>query len=105
MTDQKNDMRSIPCPLAKTYRKAAGLTHFLKGYYDGSSAVPLEGQESYRMRFFAVANCLIKIDEEVTECKEGEAVKYIFFTPIKLNNGNSFYFISSYSLLLSCIHQ
>ncbi|HEX2535467.1 MAG TPA: gephyrin-like molybdotransferase Glp [Chitinophagaceae bacterium] len=65
---------SIQAPLAKDYTKAAGLTHFLKGYYDGQSADPLDAQESYRMRSFARANCLIQIDEEQTRCEKGTPV-------------------------------
>ncbi len=62
-------------PLAKTIEKPAGLTHFLKGYYDGEKAMPLDAQESYRLSSFARANCLIKINESVTKCSEGENVE------------------------------
>jgi molybdopterin molybdotransferase len=61
--------------LAKTFRKAAGLTHFLKGFYDGNTALHLDAQESYRLSSFAKANCLIQINEEVTVCEEGESVE------------------------------
>lgn len=61
-------------PLAKAYQKPAGLTHFLKGYYDGQTVSPLGAQESYRMHSFARANCLIEIGEQVTDCEEGELV-------------------------------
>lgn len=62
-------------PLAVAFQKAAGLTHFLKGYYDGATVKPLDAQESYRMSSFAVANCLIKLDEDITQCKQGELVE------------------------------
>jgi len=68
-------LQTIHAPLAKTFRKDAGLTHFLKGHYDGNVAMPLDAQESYRMRSYALANCLIQIDEEVTEYLEGATVK------------------------------
>jgi molybdopterin molybdotransferase len=61
-------------PLAKAYQKPAGLTHFLKGCYDGHTVSPLGAQESYRMHSFARANCLIEIGEQVTDCEEGELV-------------------------------
>ena len=53
----------------------AGLTLFLKGYFDGEKALPLDAQESYRLSSFAKANCLIKINEESTLCVEGENVE------------------------------
>ena len=68
-------LQLIHAPLGKTFRKDAGLTHFLKGHYDGNVAMPLDAQESYRMRSYALANCLIQIDEEVTEYLEGASVK------------------------------
>lgn len=58
-------------PLAGAYAKTNMLTHFLKGYYDGSKVTLLDAQESYRMRSFAAANCLIKIDEEMERCEDG----------------------------------
>ncbi|HRO70075.1 MAG TPA: molybdopterin molybdotransferase MoeA, partial [Chitinophagaceae bacterium] len=39
-------IRSIRVPLSTGLKKAPGLTHFLKGFYDGQSAVPLTAQES-----------------------------------------------------------
>ena len=68
-------LQTIHAPLGKTFRKDAGLTHFLKGHYDGKVATPLDAQESYRMRSYALANCLIQIDEEVAEYLEGASVK------------------------------
>ncbi|BFG69463.1 molybdopterin molybdotransferase MoeA [Sediminibacterium sp. KACHI17] len=61
-------------PIAQTYQKNTQLTHFLKGWYDGNNATPLGAQESYRMRSFAEANCLIEIDEQVTKLNEGDLV-------------------------------
>lgn len=67
-------LRVQQVPLAKSYQKPAGLTHFLKGLYDGHTVLPLGAQESYRMYSFARANCLIEIKEEVTVCEEGDLV-------------------------------
>lgn len=67
-------LKTVQVPLAKSYKKPQGLTHFLKGYYDGEKATPLSAQESYRMYSFAQANCLIQIDEATTECNEGTQV-------------------------------
>ena len=62
-------------PMGKLYRKDPGLTHFLKGIYDVNAATPLDAQESYRMRSYAVANCLIQLDETATNFEEGDLVK------------------------------
>lgn len=71
---RKVSLQTLQVPLAKSIQKNTGLTHFLKGVYNGKSALPLEAQESYRLSSFATANCLIQINEEVTACKEGELV-------------------------------
>jgi molybdopterin molybdotransferase len=72
---KERGIKKMKVPLAKTFRKAAGLTHFLKGYYDGKTVLHLDAQESYRLSSFAKANCLIQIDEDVTVCEEGEIVE------------------------------
>jgi len=74
LSKRKIILESIQAPLAKTFQKAAGLTHFLKGIYDGKTVTSLDAQESYRLSSFAKANCLIQINEEVTACNEGELV-------------------------------
>ncbi len=71
----KKDLKIVQVPLEKQIDKPTGLTHFLKGYYDGEKVTPLDAQESYRLSSFAKANCLIKIDEEVTHCAEGEMIE------------------------------
>ena len=67
-------LQTIKIPLAKAFQKNTGLTHFLKGFYDGKTALPLDAQESFRLSSFAKANCLIQIDESITSLKEGELV-------------------------------
>ena len=81
LTKRNLNLKKIKAPLSKPFRKTALLTHFLKGFYDGKMATVLEAQESFRLSSFAKANCLIKINEEVTECKEGEMVE-IHLLPI-----------------------
>ena len=75
MVKQKTGMQITQAPLAGPFKKAAGLTHFLKGFYDGKTVTALHAQESYRLSSFANANCLIKIDEEITVCDKGEPVE------------------------------
>ena len=68
-------LQTIQVPITKSFRKNASLTFFLKGFYDGASVSVLDAQESYRLSSFARANCLVQINEDVTECKEGELVE------------------------------
>jgi molybdopterin molybdotransferase len=74
LSNKKPVLQIIQAPLSKPFQKTALLTHFLKGIYDGKTLTPLHAQESYRLSSFATANCLIQIDEEITECTEGEFV-------------------------------
>ena len=74
LSKRKLSLQIIKVPLGKAFQKTAGLTHFLKGFYDGKTAIPLDSQESFRLSSFAKANCLIQIEEEVTSLNEGELV-------------------------------
>ena len=74
LSKRKVGLQTIEVPLAKTFQKNTGLTHFLKGFYNGKTAAPLDAQESYRLSSFATANCLIQINEDVTSVNEGELV-------------------------------
>lgn len=72
---QKTGLRVMQVPLTTAFKKAAGLTHFVKGFYDGKMVTPLTAQESYRLSSFANANCFIQINEETTTCEKGEIVE------------------------------
>jgi len=74
LSRRKKILHTLRAPLSRPFEKAAGLTHFLKGIYDGTTVAPLGAQESYRLSSFAIANCLIQVDEEITSLKEGEMV-------------------------------
>lgn len=74
LTKRQIELQTVKIPLANSFQKNTSLTHFLKGYYNGETATPLDAQESYRLSSFAKANCLIQIDEEKTSIKEGELV-------------------------------
>jgi molybdopterin molybdotransferase len=75
MSNKTFSLQKLKVPLIKSFKKLAGLTHFLKGSYDGKTVTALDAQESYRLSSFAQSNCLIKIDEEVTLCEKGELVE------------------------------
>lgn len=75
MTGQSHALKKINGTLMNGFKKPAGLTHFLKGIYKGHAVEILEGQESYKMSSFAKANCLVVIEEEITEMKSGEIIE------------------------------
>lgn len=68
-------LKTVQAPLSKSYSKSAALTFFLKGYYDGQTVAPLDSQESYRLRSFAIANCLLCLPEEKMAFSEGDMVE------------------------------
>lgn len=70
----KQGLSEQKAALAGTYQKSAGLTHFLKGFFDGGKVSISGAQESFRMRSFATANCLVEIGEDVTVVEEGTIV-------------------------------
>ena len=71
----KKGMETLVVPLGKSVSKPAGLTCFLKGMFDGKTAIALGAQESYRLSSFAKANCLIMIDEAIETLAEGNLVE------------------------------
>ena len=75
MNHRKSGIENVKLPLSAPFSKVAGLTHFLKGFQDGKSVRILDAQESFRMHSFARANCLVQIDENITNCGEGEMVE------------------------------
>ena len=75
MTHRSIELKKKQLPLAGKFKKGAGLTHFLKAWYDEKGVAVLDAQESYRLHSFARANCLVQINEEVTFCEEGGLVE------------------------------
>jgi molybdopterin molybdotransferase len=74
LSNRKKIVQTLQAPLNKPFQKKAELTHFFKGFYDGETVTPLDAQESYRLSSFAIANCLIQVNEEVTSLNKGELV-------------------------------
>ena len=75
MCNRDFSLKKLRVPIMLDFKKPAGLTYFLKGYFDGVGVHIFEAQESFRLSSFATANCLVQIDEEVTECKKGELIE------------------------------
>src|SRR5450755_1000298 len=48
--------------LKNDFKKVVGLTQFLKAFYEDGEVEILEAQESYRLRSFSRANCLVALD-------------------------------------------
>ncbi len=67
--------RKYHLPLASDYSKKTNLTHFLKGKIVGNDVMPLTAQESYKLSSFAVADCLIVLEEDKMEFKKGDIVE------------------------------
>ena len=75
ITGKKNSVEKIKATLQNSYGKKAGMTHFLKGFYENGNVEILRSQASFQLRSFATANCLIVIDEQTEEVKKGEEVE------------------------------
>lgn len=75
MCKRNYQLHTLMVPLKQAFKKPAGLTHFLKGFYDGQSVAVLDAQESYRLSSFAKANCLVQIDEDITACAAAALVE------------------------------
>src|SRR5215210_1685589 len=75
LTSRKSIIRVEQLPLTKALAKKTGLTHFLKGLHNGKTVSSLDAQESYRLRSFATANCLIVLEENKEDFSEGDMVE------------------------------
>ena len=64
----------ISARLKDDFKKVKGLTQFLKAYFADGEVEILEAQESYRLRSFATANCLVALDENRLTYDKGEMV-------------------------------
>jgi molybdopterin molybdotransferase len=75
--------KSIACkqvPLEHDHQKPAGLTHFLKAFFNGQTVTLQTGQESYKLSSFASANCLAVFPEGETIFNKGQLID-IHFLP------------------------
>jgi molybdopterin molybdotransferase len=75
------EMKTVQASLTNTYSKPIGLTHFLKGLYNNvtNEVTILEGQESFKMSAFAMANCFVELPEDILEIRSSEIVKIHLF--------------------------
>jgi molybdopterin molybdotransferase len=75
LSNKKSPVQIIQATLENDCRKTAGLTTFLKGLVGHGVVTALSAQESYRLSSYATANCLIRLEENETEYKEGSLVE------------------------------
>ena len=68
-------IKKIIAPIRGNYHKKEGLTHFLKGRYNGEELIQLHAQDSYRLQSYAQANCLIIIPEQAVTILSGTNVE------------------------------
>ena len=75
------EMKTVQASLTNTYAKPIGLTHFLKGLYNHATNEVniLEGQESFKMSAFAIANCFVELPDDLLEFRSNEIVKVHLF--------------------------
>jgi molybdopterin molybdotransferase len=64
----------VSATLKHDFKKVKGLTQFLKACIEGGEVEILEAQESYRLRSFANANCLVELNENRLSYDRGETV-------------------------------
>ena len=62
-------------PLEQDIPKKKGLANFLKAKANSTGVLPLEGQESFKMRSFADTNAFIYLPLEKENIKAGEMVE------------------------------
>ena len=72
---KKEYFKKTLLPLAEDFNKKSGLTFFLKGKTGEQKVIILENQESYMLNSFAVADCLVELEEEKEVFKKGDLVK------------------------------
>ena len=74
MMHSPKSTESKQVPLEHDHQKPAGLTHFLKGLYNGQTVSLKTGQESYKLSSFASANCLAVFPEGETIFSKGQLI-------------------------------
>lgn len=67
--------KTLRLPLHAEYHKKSGLTHFLKAKLVAHGVEILEAQESYLMRSFASADCIVVLPEAQSLFKAGDLVE------------------------------
>ena len=75
MMNKQSVVRSIQASLNQNYKTNPALTHFVKGYLNGERVEILDAQESFRLKSFAEANCLIVLPQGRDQYYPGDEVE------------------------------
>lgn len=71
---KKEYFKKVKLPLANDFTKKPGFTFFLKGKATSNEVSILKSQESYLMNSFAMADCIIELEEEKEHFCKSELV-------------------------------
>ena len=74
MGDANNSLQRLNVPLKNSFSKVRGRAVFLKAIYNDYEVVILEHQKSSKMISFAHANCLVYLNEDNFNLKNGDLV-------------------------------
>ncbi len=69
-----NYLKRLKLPLLNDFSKKTGMTYFLKGRTQDNGVTILGNQESYLLNSFAIADCLIELEEDKEKYIAGELV-------------------------------
>lgn len=73
-------LKSVLLPISCNYHKKKGLSNFLKSKTSTNEVIPLDGQESYILSSFALADSMIYLPEESENIKKNDLVE-VFMLP------------------------
>ncbi len=62
-------------PLQNSFKKKSGLTHFLKGQFTVDGVRILDAQESFNMKSFNQANCIVEVAAELEDISTGTILR------------------------------
>ena len=68
-------LKSVKLPIATDYQKKSGLANFLNAKMNNTNIYPLEGQASFQLRSYALADSIIYLPEESEMIKAGDIVE------------------------------
>lgn len=74
LTQTGENLKTLQVPILEDFQKPATLGFFLKAYFDGQTVSIKPGQESFKLSSFVQSNCLLYVEEGVTEVKAGSTV-------------------------------
>jgi len=74
---KKEYFKKMEMPLVNNFTKKAGLAYFLKGKTTSNTVSILNSQESYLVNSFAMADCIIELEEDKEHFHKGDMVNVL----------------------------